>query len=118
MFDQLVTKPPRDPGDKPKDLPPDKASVAGSEGSREEGSSVVVVVAAAGGAPTPAGAVPPASASKPSSPGVPSPSAPDQKRAGPDVTSQGVQTTTATTPTFGGGPKPEDKEEKKEAVQE
>ncbi|GAA6223117.1 ataxin-2-like isoform X2 [Lates japonicus] len=112
-FDQMMTKPPRDPADKPKDLPLDKASTAGREGG-EEG----VVVIAAG---TPSGAPAPSSTttntSKPGSPAAlsPSPSAPDQKRAGLDVTSQGVQTTA--TSTFS-GPKHEEKEEKKEAVQD
>uniref|UniRef100_A0A7N8XQY1 Ataxin 2 n=1 Tax=Mastacembelus armatus TaxID=205130 RepID=A0A7N8XQY1_9TELE len=83
-FDQLMTKPPRETADKPKDLPLDKASTVGS---------------------------------KPGSPAAlsPSPSAPDQKRAGLDVTSQGVQTTA--TSTFS-GTKQEEKEEKKEAVQD
>uniref|UniRef100_A0A4W6CGX3 Ataxin 2 n=1 Tax=Lates calcarifer TaxID=8187 RepID=A0A4W6CGX3_LATCA len=112
-FDQMMTKPPRDPADKPKDLPLDKASTAGREGG-EEG----VVVIAAG---TPSGAPAPSTTttntSKPGSPAAlsPSPSAPDQKRAGLDVTSQGVQTTA--TSTFS-GPKHEEKEEKKEAVQD
>lgn len=110
-FDQMMTKPPRDPADKPKDLPLDKASTAGREGT-EEG---VVVIAAGtpGGAPAPSTAT--TNTSKPGSPAAlsPSPSAPDQKRAGLDVTSQGVQTTS----TFS-GPKHEEKEEKKEAVQE
>lgn len=109
-----MTKPPRDPADKPKDLPLDKASMAGREGA-EDG----VVVIAAG---TPLGAPAPSTtattnASKPGSPAAlsPSPSATDQKRAVLDVTSQGVQTTA--TSTFS-GPKHEEKEEKKEAVQE
>lgn len=113
-FDQMMTKPPRDPADKPKDLPLDKASMAGREGA-EDG----VVVIAAG---TPVGAPAPSTttttnASKPGSPAAlsPSPSATDQKRAVLDVTSQGVQTTA--TSTFS-GPKHEEKEEKKEAVQE
>ncbi|CAK6950664.1 ataxin-2 isoform X10 [Scomber scombrus] len=112
-FDQMMTKPPRDRADKPKDLPIDKASTVGREGN-EEG----VVVSAAG---TPGGTPAPSTAttntSKPGSPSAlsPSPSAPDQKRAGLDVTSQGVQTTA--TSTFS-GPKHEEKEEKKEAVQD
>uniref|UniRef100_A0A3Q3FSG1 Ataxin 2 n=1 Tax=Labrus bergylta TaxID=56723 RepID=A0A3Q3FSG1_9LABR len=55
--------------------------------------------------------------SKPGSPAAlsPSPSAPDMKRAGLDVTSQGVQT--SATSSFS-GPKHEEKEEKKEAVQD
>ncbi|XP_044231195.1 ataxin-2 isoform X10 [Thunnus albacares] len=112
-FDQMMTKPPRDPADKPKDLPLDKASTGGREGN-EEG---VVVIAAGtpGGAPAPSTAA--TNTSKPGSPAAlsPSPSAPDQKRAGLDVTSQGVQTTA--TSTFS-GPKHEEKEEKKEAVQD
>ncbi|XP_029295271.1 ataxin-2 isoform X12 [Cottoperca gobio] len=112
-FDQMMTKPPRDPADKPKDLPLDKASTVGREGT-EDGVGVI----AAG---TPGGASAPSTTStntsKPGSPAAlsPSPSAPDQKRAGLDVTSQGVQTTA--TSTFS-GPKHEEKEEKKEAVQD
>uniref|UniRef100_A0A7N6ANQ7 Sm domain-containing protein n=1 Tax=Anabas testudineus TaxID=64144 RepID=A0A7N6ANQ7_ANATE len=94
-FDQMTTKPSRDSG-------------------TEEG----VVVIAAG---TPGGASATSNTatntSKPGSPAAlsPSPSAPDQKRESLDVTSQGVQTTA--TSTFG-GPKQEEKEEKKEAVQD
>uniref|UniRef100_A0A672Z4G2 Ataxin 2 n=1 Tax=Sphaeramia orbicularis TaxID=375764 RepID=A0A672Z4G2_9TELE len=109
-FDQMMTKPPRDSTDKPKDLPLDKASSMGREGT-EEG---VVVISSS----TPGGASAPSAntnTSKPGSPAAlsPSPSAPDLKRAGLDVTSQGVQTTA--TSTFS-GPKHEEKEEKKEAV--
>uniref|UniRef100_A0A672Z3B7 Ataxin 2 n=1 Tax=Sphaeramia orbicularis TaxID=375764 RepID=A0A672Z3B7_9TELE len=111
-FDQMMTKPPRDSTDKPKDLPLDKASSMGREGT-EEG---VVVISSS----TPGGASAPSAntnTSKPGSPAAlsPSPSAPDLKRAGLDVTSQGVQTTA--TSTFS-GPKHEEKEEKKEAVQD
>lgn len=111
-FDQMMTKPPRDTTDKPKDLPLDKASSMGREGT-EEG---VVVISSS----TPGGASAPSAntnTSKPGSPAAlsPSPSAPDLKRAGLDVTSQGVQTTA--TSTFS-GPKHEEKEEKKEAVQD
>ncbi|XP_078107163.1 ataxin-2 isoform X7 [Sander vitreus] len=112
-FDQMMTKPPRDPADKPKDLALNKASTMGREGT-EDG----VVVNAAG---TPGGApVPPTTTtntSKPGSPAAlsPSPSAPDQKRPGLDVTSQGVQTTA--TSSFS-APKHEEKEEKREAVQD
>ena len=108
-FDQMMTKPPRDAADKPKDLPLDKASAAGREGTED---GVVVIAAGAPAPPTTA-----TNTSKPGSPAAlsPSPSAPDQKRAGLDVTSQGVQTTA--TSSFG-GPKHEEKEEKKEAVQE
>ncbi|KAM6945127.1 LOW QUALITY PROTEIN: ataxin-2-like [Lycodopsis pacificus] len=106
-FDPMMTKLPRDPADKPKDLPLDKASTVGREGT-EDG---VVVIAAGASAPSTT------NASKPGSPAAlsPSPSAPDQKRAGQDVTSQGVQTTA--TSSFS-GPKHEEKEEKKEAVQD
>uniref|UniRef100_A0A4W5JS93 Ataxin 2 n=1 Tax=Hucho hucho TaxID=62062 RepID=A0A4W5JS93_9TELE len=90
QFEQMMTKPPPDAaGEKPKELPLDK----GLEGYEE-------------------GAVAPPGSSKPGSPGAPSSStlcpAPEQKR-GPDVTSQGVQTSA---PTFSGGAKPEDKEDK------
>ncbi|CAB1321493.1 unnamed protein product [Coregonus sp. 'balchen'] len=95
-FEQMMTKPPPDAaGEKPKELPLDK----GLEGSEE-------------------GAVAPAGSSKPGSPGAPSSSstlcpAPEQKR-GPDVTSQGVQTSAHT---LSGGAKPEDREDK-EPVQD
>ncbi|XP_063753999.1 ataxin-2 isoform X3 [Eleginops maclovinus] len=107
-FDQMMTKPPRDPADKVKDLPMDKASSVGREG-HEDG----VVVIAAG--PPGGAAASSTNTSKPGSPAAlsPSPSAPDQKRAGLDVTSQGVQTTA--TSSFSGA-KHEEKEEKKEAV--
>nr|XP_046205926.1 ataxin-2-like isoform X4 [Oncorhynchus gorbuscha] len=89
QFEQMTKPPPDAAGEKPKELPLDK----GLEGS-EEGN-----VASTG-------------SSKAGSPGAPSSSplcpAPEQKR-GPDVTSQGVQTSA---PTFSGGAKPEDKEEK------
>uniref|UniRef100_A0A8C7D5B1 Ataxin 2 n=1 Tax=Oncorhynchus kisutch TaxID=8019 RepID=A0A8C7D5B1_ONCKI len=88
QFQQMVTKPPQDTGEKSKQLPLDK----GLEGSE--------------------GPVVPARSNKPDSPGAPSPSstlcpAPEQNR-GPDVTSQGVQTSA---PNLSGGAKPEDKEE-------
>ncbi|XP_056273982.1 ataxin-2 isoform X2 [Pseudoliparis swirei] len=106
-FDQM--KPPRDPADKPKDLPLDKASKAGREGAEAGG------VGLGAGAPVGASAPFASNASKPGSPAALSlsPSAPDQKRTGLDVTSQGVQTTA--TSSFS-GPKHEEKEEKKEAV--
>ncbi|XP_071339423.1 ataxin-2 isoform X8 [Trachinotus anak] len=109
-FDQMMTKPPRDPADKPKDLPLDKASTVGREGTEEGGG---IAAGTPGGAPAPSSTT--TNTSKPGSPAAlsPSPSAPDQKRAGLDVTSQGVQTTS----TFS-GPKHEEKEEKKEAVQD
>ncbi|KAM8760576.1 ataxin-2 isoform 9-T9 [Acanthopagrus schlegelii] len=112
-FDQMMTKPPRDPADKPKDLPLDKASTAGREGA--EDGVVVITGGTPGGAPTPSTTA--TNTSKPGSPAAlsPSPSAPDQKRAGLDVTSQGVQTTA--TSAFS-GPKHEDKDEKKEPVQD
>lgn len=108
-----MTKPPRDPADKPKDLPLDKASTVGREGT--EDGVVVITAGTPGGAPTPSTTA--TNTSKPGSPAAlsPSPSAPDQKRAGLDVTSQGVQTTA--TSAFG-GPKHEDKDDKKEPVQE
>ncbi|XP_006789938.1 ataxin-2 isoform X9 [Neolamprologus brichardi] len=109
----VMTKSARDPADKPKDLPLDKASTVGREAT-EDG----VLVIAAG---TPSGThAPPTTTTSTSKPGSPaamsqSPSATDQKRPGLDVTSQGVQTTA--TSTFS-GPKHEEKEEKKEAVQD
>ncbi|XP_053277379.1 ataxin-2 isoform X7 [Pleuronectes platessa] len=110
-FDQMMTKPPRDPADKPKDLPLDKSSSVAREGN-EEG-VVVIAAGAAAGAPAPSSAN--TNTSKPGSPAAlsPSPSAPDLKRSGLDVASQGVQTTA----TFSGA-KHEEKEEKKEAVQD
>ncbi|XP_037114004.1 ataxin-2 isoform X11 [Syngnathus acus] len=100
-MDLVVTKPPRDSADKPSDLASlDKASSVGTEDH--------------GGATPSTGVV---NTSKPGSPTAlsPSPSGPEQKRAGLDVTSQGVQTTAVST--FG-GPKHEEKEDKKEAVQD
>uniref|UniRef100_A0A8C7WKV0 Sm domain-containing protein n=1 Tax=Oncorhynchus mykiss TaxID=8022 RepID=A0A8C7WKV0_ONCMY len=89
QFEQMTKPPPDAAGEKPKELPLDK----GLEGSEE-------------------GNVAPTGSSKAGSPGAPSSStlcpAPEQKK-GPDVTSQGVQTSA---PTFSGGAKPEDKEEK------
>lgn len=113
-FDQMMTKPPRDTADKPKDLPLDKASTVGREGA--EDGVVVISAGTPGGAPA-SSTTSTTNTSKPGSPAAlsPSPSAPDQKRAGLDVTSQGVQTTA--TSSFS-GPKHEEKEEKKEAVQE
>lgn len=105
---------PREPGDKPKDLPPDKASSLGQEGGGDDGAAAVGTAGAAAQGPPTATA---ATGSKPGSPAVPSssssPSGADQKRLGPDVTSQGVQTSSPSTFT-----KSEDREEKKEAVQE
>ncbi|XP_051923144.1 ataxin-2 isoform X3 [Hippocampus zosterae] len=101
-FDHMITKPPRDCADKPTDLASlDKASPKSPE---DRG----------GTTPSTGGAV---NASKPGSPAAlsPSPSGTEQKRAGLDVTSQGVQTTAVSN--FG-GPKHEEKEEKKEAVQD
>uniref|UniRef100_A0A8C5BR86 LsmAD domain-containing protein n=1 Tax=Gadus morhua TaxID=8049 RepID=A0A8C5BR86_GADMO len=92
-FDQMK------PGDKPKDPPLDKASALGQEGGGDEGAA-----AAPGSAQGP-----PASAGKPGSPAVSAAA----KRPGPDVTSQGVQTTSPSTFT-----KAEGREEKKEAVHE
>uniref|UniRef100_A0A665THU8 Ataxin-2-like n=1 Tax=Echeneis naucrates TaxID=173247 RepID=A0A665THU8_ECHNA len=111
-FDQMMTKTPRDPADKPKDLPLDKVSTVGREGTEE---GVGVAAGTTSGAPAPSANT--TNTSKPGSPAAlsPSPSAPDQKRAGLDVTSQGVQTTS--TSTFS-GPKHEEKEDKKEAVQD
>ncbi|XP_054895020.1 ataxin-2 isoform X4 [Poeciliopsis prolifica] len=104
-FDQM-TKPVRDSSEKPKDLSLDKAAAAGRDGA-EDGAAGL----AAGGS----GAAPASSASKPGSPAAPSPSSLEQKRGGQDVTSQGVQTTAMSTLS---GPKHEEKEEKKEAVQD
>lgn len=101
-----MTKPPRDQADKSKDLPLDKSSLTGRDAA-EDG---VVVIGAGATLPSATGT----GASKPGSPAALSPSpAAEQKRAALDVTSQGVQTTS----TFGGA-KHEEKEEKKEAVQE
>ncbi|XP_061585384.1 ataxin-2 isoform X3 [Cololabis saira] len=112
-FDQMMTKPVRDPADKPKDLPLEKAATAGRDGT-EDGAAVIA--ASTPGAAS-AAATTTTNTSKPGSPAAlsPSPSATDQKRTGMDVISQGVQTTAAST--FSGA-KHEDKEEKKEAVQD
>ncbi|KAF6730120.1 Ataxin-2 [Oryzias melastigma] len=91
---EVSTKPVRDPADKPKDLPLDKASAP---------------LKLRRFLPTTS-----SNTSKPDSPAAlsPSPSAADPKRTGLDVTSQGVQTSTLS------GSKHEEKEEKKEAVQD
>ncbi|KAJ0019688.1 hypothetical protein NQD34_007257 [Periophthalmus magnuspinnatus] len=108
-FEQMMTKGPRDSVDKPKDLPLDKASAAGREASED---GVVVITPG-----TPGSSAAPSSTSNSSKPGSPaalspSPSAPDLKRAGLDMSVQ-------TTPTSAySGAKHEDKEEKKEAVQD
>ncbi|XP_030593566.1 ataxin-2 isoform X5 [Archocentrus centrarchus] len=111
--EMVMTKPARDSADKPKDLPLDKASTVGREGAEDS----VVVIAAGTTSGTSAPSTTTTNTSKPDSPAAmsPSTSAPDQKRTGLDVTSQGVQTTA--TSTFS-GPKHEEKEEKKEAVQD
>lgn len=111
--EMVMTKPARDSADKPKELPLDKASTVGREGAEDS----VVVIAAGTTSGTPAPSTTTTNTSKPDSPAAmsPSSSAPDQKRTGLDVTSQGVQTTA--TSTFS-GPKHEEKEEKKEAVQD
>uniref|UniRef100_A0A3Q4BEA8 Sm domain-containing protein n=1 Tax=Mola mola TaxID=94237 RepID=A0A3Q4BEA8_MOLML len=111
-FDQMMTKPPREPADKSKDLPLDKASTAGREGVED---SVVMIAAGTPGSASASSSSTATNTSKPGSPAAlsPSPSATDQKRAVLDVTSQGVQTTS----TFSGS-KHEEKEEKKEAVQQ
>lgn len=108
----MMTKPPREPADKSKDLPLDKASTAGREGVED---SVVMIAAGTPGSASASSSSTATNTSKPGSPAAlsPSPSATDQKRAVLDVTSQGVQTTS----TFSGS-KHEEKEEKKEAVQE
>lgn len=105
-----MTKPVRDPSDKPKDLTLDKASTVGQD-CTEEG---VAPLAAGSSGAVPAPSASSANISKPGSPAAPpSPLTADQKRGGQDVTSQGVQTTSTLS-----GPKHEEKEEKKEAVQE
>ncbi|XP_062373120.1 ataxin-2 isoform X4 [Sardina pilchardus] len=110
------------PGDKPKELPLDKGPAdASSAGSKADETSTTPVAAAA------AATTPNMSAAGGKTGGAPSPSpsaaaaaaaGPEQKRS-PDVTSQGVQTST---PGSGGGAgKPDtkdDKEEKKDPVAE
>ncbi|XP_055017453.1 LOW QUALITY PROTEIN: ataxin-2 [Boleophthalmus pectinirostris] len=108
-FEQMMTKGPRDPADKPKDLPLDKASAVGREAAED---GVVVITPG-----TPGSSAAPSSTSNSSKPGSPaalspSPSAPDLKRAGLDMS---VQTTSTSAYS---GAKHEDKEEKKEAVQD
>ncbi|XP_036069347.1 ataxin-2 isoform X11 [Oryzias melastigma] len=107
---EVSTKPVRDPADKPKDLPLDKASAVGWDAAEDN-------VAGVSAPASEAAPVPPTTSSntsKPDSPAAlsPSPSAADPKRTGLDVTSQGVQTSTLS------GSKHEEKEEKKEAVQD
>ncbi|KAG7271692.1 hypothetical protein CRUP_025553 [Coryphaenoides rupestris] len=114
VFDQMMS--PRELGDKPKDLPLDKASSLGHEGGGDDGAAAAVGTAGATQGP-PTTTATGSNTSKPGSPAVPasssSPSGADQKRLGPDVTSQGVQTSSPSTFT-----KSEDREEKKEAVQD
>ncbi|RVE68044.1 hypothetical protein OJAV_G00087660 [Oryzias javanicus] len=108
---EVSTKPVRDPADKPKDLPLDKASTVGWDTAEDN-------VAGISAPASEAAPVPPTTSSntsKPDSPAALSPSpsaAADPKRTGLDVTSQGVQTSTLS------GSKHEEKEEKKEAVQD
>ncbi|XP_028980207.2 ataxin-2 isoform X4 [Esox lucius] len=86
QFEQMMTKPLRDGAEeKPKELPLDK----GSEG--------------------PEGPVAPTGSSKPGSPETPSSTVcpPSEQKRGPDVTSQGVQTSASN---FSGSAKPEEKE--------
>ncbi|CAL9707996.1 unnamed protein product [Knipowitschia caucasica] len=103
-FEQIMTKGPRDAADKPKDLPLNK-SAAGREAAED---GVVVIT------PGTPNAVPSSTTinSKPGSPAAqsPSPSASELKRTGLDM---GVQTTAAFS-----GAKHEEKDEKKEPVQE
>ncbi|KAG7481016.1 hypothetical protein MATL_G00062290 [Megalops atlanticus] len=122
VLDQMINKQPRDSGEKPKELPLDKgpepAGKAGQEPAAGEEASPAPPAAAVG----PGGAS--SSSSSGSKPGSPSSSsspssglgpAPEQKR-GPDVTSQGVQTSSP-----GGSGKldsKEDKEDKKDPVPE
>uniref|UniRef100_A0A6Q2YYN6 LsmAD domain-containing protein n=1 Tax=Esox lucius TaxID=8010 RepID=A0A6Q2YYN6_ESOLU len=87
QFEQMMTKPLRDGAEeKPKELPLDK----GSEG--------------------PEGPVAPTGSSKPGSPETPSSTVcpPSEQKRGPDVTSQGVQTSASN---FSGSAKPEEKED-------
>ncbi|XP_035386028.1 ataxin-2 isoform X2 [Electrophorus electricus] len=108
VFETTVTKPPRDSGEKPKEQPKDKnTDLTGPKVCSESPSSDEPVTAVAA---APAG-------SKPNTPS-PSPSAsalsaqPEQKR-GPDVTSQGVQTSLPAAKSD-----KDDKEEKKDPVPE
>ncbi|XP_061881541.1 ataxin-2 isoform X7 [Entelurus aequoreus] len=98
--DNMITKPSRDPAAKLADAPLDKSPIVSPEDHSDSAPSTGTI-----------------NTSKPGSPAAlsPSPSGPDQKRVGLDVTSQGVQTTAMST--FG-GPKHEEKEDKKEAVQD
>ncbi|XP_061116059.1 ataxin-2 isoform X4 [Conger conger] len=115
-FDQMMTKPPRDAGDKSKGAEPvskgaESATKGAELGVGEDPTPLLPAVGVAGSS-KPAS---PASSSSPSSSSSGLCPAPEQKR-GPDVTSQGVQTSSP-----GSGGKMEgkdDKEEKKDPVPE
>ncbi|KAJ8263487.1 hypothetical protein COCON_G00159440 [Conger conger] len=115
-FDQMMTKPPRDAGDKSKGAEPvskgaESAAKGAELGVGEDPTPLLPAVGVAGSS-KPAS---PASSSSPSSSSSGLCPAPEQKR-GPDVTSQGVQTSSP-----GSGGKMEgkdDKEEKKDPVPE
>uniref|UniRef100_A0A3B1JIM4 Ataxin 2 n=1 Tax=Astyanax mexicanus TaxID=7994 RepID=A0A3B1JIM4_ASTMX len=106
VFETMVSKAPRDPGEKPKEQATDKSTTDATESSICDEVPVTLVATAAG--------------SKPSTPS-PSPSSAfgtvsEQKR-GPDVTSQGVQTSSpAVTSTL--KLDKDDKEDKKDPVPE
>ncbi|XP_030630584.1 ataxin-2 isoform X2 [Chanos chanos] len=111
MFESMVTKPPRDPGEKPKDLPSEPAgpkTILEPNANDETTSTTPVTVAT-----NPAGGGNSKSATP--SPGAMLGSAPEQKR-GPDVTSQGVQTTPLTGGTAAKLDSKDEKEDKKDPV--
>ncbi|XP_066515576.1 ataxin-2-like isoform X3 [Hoplias malabaricus] len=114
VFETMVTKPRRDPGEKPKEQQPTDKSTTDSAGPKvclETSSSDDVSAAVVG---TPAGNKPSAPSPSPSSSAIGTVS--EQKR-GPDVTSQGVQTSSPAVTASAKSDK-DDKEEKKDPVPE
>ncbi|XP_036382266.1 ataxin-2 isoform X3 [Megalops cyprinoides] len=122
VLDQMINKQPRDSGEKPKELPLDKGpepvGKAGQEAAAGEEASPAPPAAGigpGGASSSSSGGSKPGSPSSSSSPSSGLGPAPEQKR-GPDVTSQGVQTSSP-----GGSGKldsKEDKEDKKDPVPE
>ncbi|XP_076853690.1 ataxin-2 isoform X3 [Brachyhypopomus gauderio] len=104
-FETVVSKPPRDSGDKPQEQPNDKSTdlrspKVCSESPSSEEPSAAVAAGSTANTPSPSPSAPALSAQ------------PEQKR-GPDMTSQGVQTSSPAAKSD-----KEDKEEKKEPVPE
>ncbi|XP_051530984.1 ataxin-2-like isoform X1 [Myxocyprinus asiaticus] len=102
VFEPMVTKPPRDLAEKPKDQPAEKSTVDGPKVSMES------CVSEEASSPVPVSAAP--TGSKCGTPSL-SPSAVAEQKRGPDVTSQGVQTSAI-------AKDKDDKEERNDSVAE